>query len=245
MLKLQKWDELDELFDQCWKYKSPDRYETLADLVLVIHDSMVKAELDMKYKKSKKYPAEVAGNTLTRFTEALSVLQKIISLTSRQSGSDITKLSRWLRCLFNLSLQYDQGFSLKCIDQVTHLAETRQGVSFAFPQHILKPVQTSHPVAIISGLKILPLSSDILIGKDTMSPTDGDTKELENYPKTELEWLATTVFNRAIDFYLQEMDDLAKRWAEKAFVLAQWIDDGGATRDFLMGKFSKLKFSDA
>lgn len=53
VLKLQKWDQLDELFDQCWKYKSPDHYETLADLVLVIHGCVVQAELDIKYQKSE------------------------------------------------------------------------------------------------------------------------------------------------------------------------------------------------
>jgi hypothetical protein len=70
------------------------------------------------------------------------------------------------------------------------------------------------------------------------------TKETERYPKTELEWLATTAFNRAIDYYVQENDEKAKRWAEKAFVVAQWIDDVGATRDFLMKRFSVLKFSE-
>jgi hypothetical protein len=53
VLKLQRWEELDELFDECWKYKNPDHYETLADLVLVIHDCIVKAGLDVKYQKSK------------------------------------------------------------------------------------------------------------------------------------------------------------------------------------------------
>ncbi|KAH9875283.1 hypothetical protein J1614_004774 [Plenodomus biglobosus] len=61
VLKLEKWDELDDLFDQCWKYKSPDCYETLADLVLVIHSSMVKAELDHKYRSSKSDGYELAG----------------------------------------------------------------------------------------------------------------------------------------------------------------------------------------
>jgi hypothetical protein len=62
VLSLEKWDELDELFDQCWKYKSPDHYETLADLVLVIHACIVKAELDVKYQKStatQSVPLEV------------------------------------------------------------------------------------------------------------------------------------------------------------------------------------------
>lgn len=70
------------------------------------------------------------------------------------------------------------------------------------------------------------------------------TKETERYPKTELEWLATTAFNRAIDYYVQENDEKAKRWAEKAFVVAQWIDDAGATRGFLMKRFSILKFNE-
>jgi hypothetical protein len=54
VLKLQRWDDLDELFDQCWRYKSPDHYETLADLVLVVHSCIVKAELDVKYQKSMR-----------------------------------------------------------------------------------------------------------------------------------------------------------------------------------------------
>jgi hypothetical protein len=53
VLKLEKWDELDELFEQCWKYKSPDHYETLADLVLVIHSCLVQVNVDEKYQKSK------------------------------------------------------------------------------------------------------------------------------------------------------------------------------------------------
>ena len=60
----------------------------------------------------------------------------------------------------------------------------------------------------------------------------------------ELEWLAATTFNRAVDYYVQENDENAKKWAEKAFVVAQWIDDDGATRDFLMRRFSILKFSE-
>jgi len=53
VLKLERWDELDDLFDQCWKYKNPDHYETLADLVLVVHSCIVKAGLENKYQKSK------------------------------------------------------------------------------------------------------------------------------------------------------------------------------------------------
>ena len=130
VLKLQKWDELDELFDQCWKYKSPDHYETLADLVLVIHGCIVQAELDIKYQKSECIAVSYATKVrLTLLTEVLAVLQKIINIVSRQPESDIPKLSRWLRCLFSLSLPVDADVSLKCIEQAIHIAATKQGVS--------------------------------------------------------------------------------------------------------------------
>ncbi|KAI8934578.1 hypothetical protein NX059_008276 [Plenodomus lindquistii] len=176
VLKLEKWDDLDDLFDQCWKYKSPDRYETLADLVLVIHSCMVKADLDQSHRN-----------------KLLSVLQKIINLTCRQRESDMTKLARWIRCLFSLSIDHDETISTKCIQQVTQMAATRQGGS-------------------------------------------------DHYPKDELIWLATTTYNRAVDYYVQENDSKAKEWAEKSFTIAQWLGDEGALRDLLMGKFSTLKF---
>lgn len=53
VLKLEKWNEIDGLFEQCWKYKSPDHYETLADLVLVIHSCMMTVDLHEKYRSSK------------------------------------------------------------------------------------------------------------------------------------------------------------------------------------------------
>lgn len=128
-MKLEKWDELDDLFDQCWKYKSPDHYETLADLVLVIHTCITQAGLDEKYQRSKLQPLSLQCSNANRRAEVLTVLQKIITLTSRQPGNDITKLSRWLRCLFNLALDYDETVSLKCLDKAIEIAKRREGVS--------------------------------------------------------------------------------------------------------------------
>ena len=52
-LKLKRWDDLEELFEQCWNCKCSDRYETLADLVLVAHSALVQAELAGSYQSSK------------------------------------------------------------------------------------------------------------------------------------------------------------------------------------------------
>ena len=53
VLRLQRWDDLDDLFELCWNCKSSDRYETLADLVLVIHSCLVQANADTKYQGSE------------------------------------------------------------------------------------------------------------------------------------------------------------------------------------------------
>lgn len=128
VLKLQRWDDLEDLFEQCWSCKSSDCYETLADLVLVIHSGLVQANVGASYESSEYLAADAVDNGADYLSEVLSMLQKIINLTSRQNGNDVVRLSRWLRCLFNLTLSLDENISLKCLDQVTQIAAKRHGV---------------------------------------------------------------------------------------------------------------------
>lgn len=138
-LKLEQWDDMDELFDQCWKYNGQGPYETLADLVLIIHSSIVKASLDRKYQSSK-YHSKFVDSSADPAAEILSVLQRIINITTKQNGNDATKLARWIRCLFQLSLTFDESVSLRCVEQATTLASNREGVSDdPFPSVFLFP----------------------------------------------------------------------------------------------------------
>ncbi len=84
LLKLQRWDDLEELFEQCWSCKSTDRYETLADLVLVIHSDLVKANRNASSQSSMCTDFVLCATRTETPTEVLSTLQKIINLTSRQ-----------------------------------------------------------------------------------------------------------------------------------------------------------------
>lgn len=70
--------------------------------------------------------------------------------------------------------------------------------------------------------------------------TDDREKEPKHYPATELEWLATTSFNHAVDYYVQENDDRCRVWAEKALTLAEWADDGGRLKNVLVEKYKGL-----
>ncbi|XPS72064.1 sporulation-specific protein 22 [Ascochyta lentis] len=228
VLKLQRWDELDHLFEQCWNCKSSDRYETLADLVLVMHLSLVQSNVDARYRG-----------------KVLSMLQKIINLTSRQDGNDTTKLSRWIRCLFNSTLNIDETISLKCLDQATQIAAKKHGVRLHQTSSDLlnsKRTQCPHESGSLSLSIATPATSSPVKLEDDVNPADEESKQTNRYPATELEWLATSSFNRAVDYYLSDNDVKCKEWAEKAMKVAQWLEDDGRLRDLLMGKFSALQF---
>jgi hypothetical protein len=54
-LKLENWDALHELYHECWKYGNTEHWDKLADLVLVVHSTLVKGNVDGKYQASM-YP---------------------------------------------------------------------------------------------------------------------------------------------------------------------------------------------
>jgi len=62
------------------------------------------------------------------------------------------------------------------------------------------------------------------------------------YPPEELEWLATTTFNRAVDFYCVSQDEACRRWAEKAITLASCGRDGGELHKLLESKYLGLQW---
>ena len=62
------------------------------------------------------------------------------------------------------------------------------------------------------------------------------------YPSEELEWLTTTTFNRAVDYYCASQDVDSRRWAEKALAIAKLSDDDGALHSLLQEKYMGLKW---
>ncbi|KAL2850570.1 meiosis protein SPO22/ZIP4 like-domain-containing protein [Aspergillus pseudoustus] len=64
-----------------------------------------------------------------------------------------------------------------------------------------------------------------------------------HYPTEEVEWLATSTFNQAVDFFLNSADGECQRWARKAIELADCIRgrDHGRLGSLLRAKFEKLQ----
>ncbi|KAF2745815.1 SPO22-domain-containing protein [Sporormia fimetaria CBS 119925] len=209
-LKLEDWDGLDKLLDNCLVHVDEGHLQTLADLVFVIQTFVQKAGPEGRHQ-----------------SKVFKTLEKIIKLSWQQSHRDMDRISRWLRCLFQVALNIDESFSMQCIDQAGQLAAARHGVSSLFDGQACEYTPWTTP----------PSSSPVRLA-------DAETKEANHYPPTELEWLATTSFNHAVDYYVQENDAKCKQWAEKAITLAQWAEDGGALRKLLMERYSGLMWKD-
>jgi hypothetical protein len=106
----------------------------------------VQANVDEKYQKSESLHLSTNIPSLTFQTEVLMVLDKIVKLTTRQSGADMTKLARWLRCLFNLALTSDEHISFLC---------TEQAVILATKHHKVSPSKMPSPVLLLSRNRML------------------------------------------------------------------------------------------
>ncbi|KAL2135925.1 hypothetical protein VTI74DRAFT_6308 [Chaetomium olivicolor] len=61
------------------------------------------------------------------------------------------------------------------------------------------------------------------------------------WPEEELEWMATTAFNHAIDCYSAHEIERAKEWATKAINLAHYCNDG-RLEEILQSKYLRLSF---
>jgi hypothetical protein len=86
-----------------------------------------------------------------------------------------------------------------------------------------------------------PLAESLL---DQVSELASSAENSEtSYPLEELEYVATTAFNRAVDYYCTGEDDACRRWAEKAIGVAGFCADGGGLRNLLQEKLVGLQFA--
>lgn len=53
-------------------------------------------------------------------------MEKIINTTWTLENRDMRKLSRWIRCLFQMTLHINQTMALKCLDNAQAIAKRAQ-----------------------------------------------------------------------------------------------------------------------
>lgn len=261
--KKRDWDALDDLWDECFdlpgaritstsrknddavdgkgKAKAGNWYtrhlETLADLALVIHAELAKADA----APSPFQPEDAPPSTSAHRARILGVLQRIVNQSWQGGGgggghgADIVHLARWIRCLFQLSLGGGSGkddgdaVPIQCVEQATT---------------VISAVGIAASSSSSSSTGRRPSSAST--SNRPSAADNGDAADKENaYPLIEAEWLAATAFNHGIEFFCAGDDQRCRLWCDKALGLAKVVEKGSAGKEgglygTLMGKYRSL-----
>ncbi|OJD17226.1 hypothetical protein AJ78_02663 [Emergomyces pasteurianus Ep9510] len=181
-VRLQQWESLDEIVDESESFVDDALFGTFSDALLC------------------------SGAPIENTTR---VLQKITTHIVRRGGvRDTSKLSRWIRCQFQLALDSNVEMAENVLDQAYVLARESHS------QH----------------------------QQDMQGNQQGSAASSSCYPEEELEWLCTTAFNRAVDFYTKPDDASCRRWGQKSLDLAGMMHDGGLLYNVLRGRFEGLRW---
>ncbi|KAL4956903.1 meiosis protein SPO22/ZIP4 like-domain-containing protein [Aspergillus filifer] len=121
-------------------------------------------------------------------------------LNGNTSTKELTEyLPRHLRVLFTLSIQAQEFILAESVlDHALHLAQSKQSNNSNFHNQSQSQGQSQ--------------------------PSSADLNKC-SYPQDELHWLATSAFNRAVEFFLMSKDGECARWASKAIALADCIEE--------------------
>ena len=168
VFKLRQWDKLDSTLTSLLESKHIDRWDSLIDLLIVVHEQTSQLE--------------GAASTHGRITE---LLQRCINDNWKQDR-DMTKMSRWLRLAFGIYLDNDGvDLALNIVQQAAGLAKRNDG---------------------------------------------------HTYPGDELQWLAISAFNKAVDMLSVDDREAVTRWIDAALELARYAADNGALHAHLTHK---------
>lgn len=142
-------------------------------------------------------------------------------IAATDAQSDPTVLSRWLRVAYMICTEDATGEDhLQAASTVDTLP--KQEIIAA---HALSLAQQYPPLA----------------------PTGADSLESSHYPAEEVEYFATSIFNRAIDAYCVSDDETCQRLAELAVEFAKCLEnvDGGDLSEALIERRASLRLASA
>jgi hypothetical protein len=154
---------------------------------------------------------------------AAKLLHQLINVARGTNGYGVVQTSRWIRCIVQLIVDAPEreagSPNMKLVEEVVE-----QAIVLASAGDSQEQGREEH-------------------GIDT---EQADAELGAAYPAEELEWLATTLFNLAVDYYAGEEEEQGAEWARKAVKLADilatsWdVGDGGLLLSVLGRKMAEL-----
>ena len=138
---------------------------------------------------------------------AVPLLCQIITIIRDNTSYDINQASRWTRCLIQ------SIFTSRNASQVNDLFATIDNLTaqaIILARDSITKYQESLELPSPGGL---------------VRSANPSTQLGTFYPSEELEWLATTLFNKAIDYYVEGNDVHARSWAKRAVEIADVLGE--------------------
>lgn len=108
LIKLRRWDDLDDTLERCLETIDRDNLDILADLIITAHTVMIEQSVDSKHQQ-----------VVPR------VMQGIINQSWQREGHDLVKLSRWLRCVFRMTVSTSPATALRIVEQAAGIASKK------------------------------------------------------------------------------------------------------------------------
>lgn len=144
-------------------------------------------------------------------------MRKIVNEIWDLENFDAVKLAKYTRCLFQATLPLDDTLAMKLLQEACGKA------------------RELHQVSSDPG----PPFYRLVVTKKSLFE-----QSAARWPEEELEWMAATAFNHAIDLYGAYERERAKEWGSTAMNLAHYCPDKGFGR-MLQEKYMRLGFEDA
>ncbi|KAI1936792.1 sporulation-specific protein 22 [Ophidiomyces ophidiicola] len=212
---LLKRNMIDSLSDYIEKYRTLLAFDFEAAVTLDQWSSLaeiLKEARNIADARLYSLFADIILSSGESYKEALAIFQEIIHVTRQKDIQNIAKISRWLRCLFQLSVKSNIVAAESVMDEAYALARDIPGYQS---------------------------SGDDIILEQANRPSSQSV-----YPEEELEWLSTSAFNYAIDFYLASDDTASRRWYTKALDLARLLQDNGSLWRTFQANYARLNWED-
>lgn len=153
---------------------------------------------------------------------AARLLSKIIQALREAQSYNTTQAARWIRCVAQLLFED--------IDELVGKSETKEPPKTTQHLSMLDCVTQQ----AINLAKAAPIHSKQEANVGAQRAIDATNKDLHQYPEEEVQWLATKLWNMAIDFHGIAQHETAKVWAHKAVQMAEVVaEHGGSMAGFV------------
>ncbi|KAI5246324.1 hypothetical protein E4T42_06428 [Aureobasidium subglaciale] len=129
LTRLENWNDLDKTLSMCLSPTHSNRLESAADLILHIHTHITSS-------------CQLSPSISTLLAKIPTVMEKIINACYR-NNKDITRLARWIRCLFQMCLSSNPALSLRCLDQAASIATKASVALEKYPQEEIEWLVTT------------------------------------------------------------------------------------------------------